>query len=173
MWYHWLIISLSLSKASTQRRKGTEGLRRIAKSFGALKDKPGHRVPKGRFRVGPESSRPCWEMFAVTASVCTDNIMRSDLCPCHIRRLGRFPRSKRCSSGGFAQSFRWRQICTSREGVGCRFRKGGWCGWKPSSSSNCWIRAFRVVSLIEIRRTVPCRAVRGNSISVSSTLSTS
>ena len=46
-------------------------------------------------------------------------------------------------------------------------RKGGWHGWEPSSRSNCSIRAYR---LIEIRYTVPCRAIRGNSISVNGTL---
>ena len=50
------------------------------------------------------------------------------------------------------------------------FRKGGWYGWEPSSSSKCPIRAFRVVYLIEIRKTAPCRAIRGNSISVNRTL---
>ena len=49
-------------------------------------------------------------------------------------------------------------------------RKGGWYGWEPSSSSNLSIRAFRACPLIEIRRTAPCRAIRGNSISVNSTL---
>ena len=36
------------------------------------------------------------------------------------------------------------------------------------SSSNFSIRAFRAYPLVEIRRTVPCRAIRGSSISVSS-----
>ena len=49
-------------------------------------------------------------------------------------------------------------------------RNGGWCDWKPSSSSNCSIRALRACPLIEIRQTAPCRAIRGNSISVNSTL---
>ena len=49
-------------------------------------------------------------------------------------------------------------------------RKEGWHGWKPSSSSNFSIRAFRAYPLIEIRQTVPCRAIRGNSISVNCTL---
>ena len=48
--------------------------------------------------------------------------------------------------------------------------EGGWCGWKPSSSSNCSHRVFRAYPLIEIRQTVPCRAIRGKSISVNSTL---
>ena len=43
-------------------------------------------------------------------------------------------------------------------------------GWKPSSNSNFSIRAFRACPLIEIRQTVPCRAIRGNSISVNGTL---
>ena len=51
-----------------------------------------------------------------------------------------------------------------------RFRKGGRYGWKPSSSSNFSIRAFRAYPPIEIRQTVPCRAIRGNSISVNRTL---
>ena len=38
------------------------------------------------------------------------------------------------------------------------------------SSSNFSIRAFRACPLIKIRQTVPCRAIRGNSISVNSTL---
>ena len=49
-------------------------------------------------------------------------------------------------------------------------RNGGWYGWKPSSSSNFSIRALRACPLIEIRQTVPCGAVPGNSISVNSTL---
>ena len=57
--------------------------------------------------------------------------------------------------------------------------KGGWDGWKPSSSSNFSNRAFRAriyklysfeFPLVETRQTVPCRAIRGNSISVNSTL---
>ena len=40
-----------------------------------------------------------------------------------------------------------------------RFGRGGRCfGWKPSSSSNLYIRAFRACSLAEIRHTAPCRA---------------
>ena len=58
----------------------------------------------------------------------------------------------------------------------CACRKGGWHGWKPSSRSNCSIRAFRtqlfqfelVEFIIEIRQSVSCRAIRGSSISVSS-----
>ena len=49
-------------------------------------------------------------------------------------------------------------------------RKGGWCGWKPSLSSDLSIRAFRAHPLIEIRQAVPCRAIRGKNISVNSTL---
>ena len=49
-------------------------------------------------------------------------------------------------------------------------RKRGWYGWRTSSSSNFSIRAFRAYPLIEIRQTVPCRSIRGNSISVNSTL---
>ena len=37
------------------------------------------------------------------------------------------------------------------------------------SSLNPSIRAFRAYPLVEIRQTVPCRAIRGNSISVDST----
>ena len=51
-----------------------------------------------------------------------------------------------------------------------RFWKGGWYGWKPSSSSNFSIRVFRAYPLIQIRQTVPCPAIRGNSISVNITL---
>ena len=39
-------------------------------------------------------------------------------------------------------------------------RKGGQYSWKPSSSSNFSIRAFRAYPLIQ---KVPCRAIRGNS----------
>ena len=53
---------------------------------------------------------------------------------------------------------------------GWTFRKGTWYSWKPSSSSKFSIRAFRAYHLVEIRQTVPCRAVRGNGISVNSTL---
>ena len=49
-------------------------------------------------------------------------------------------------------------------------RKGGWYGWKPSSSSKLWIRVVRAYPLIEIRHTVPRWAIRCNSISVNSTL---
>ena len=38
------------------------------------------------------------------------------------------------------------------------------------SSSNLSIRYVRAYYLVEIRQTVPCRAIRGNSISVNSTL---
>ena len=38
------------------------------------------------------------------------------------------------------------------------------------SSSNFSIRAFRAYPLVEIRQTVPCRAIRGDGISVKSTL---
>ena len=51
-------------------------------------------------------------------------------------------------------------------------RKGGRCGWEPSSSSNFSIRAFRAYPLHEIRQAVLHGAVRGSSISVSSTLPT-
>ena len=51
------------------------------------------------------------------------------------------------------------------------FRNGEWYGWKPSWSSNFSIRALRAYPvIIEITQTVPCRAIRGNSISVNSTL---
>ena len=49
-------------------------------------------------------------------------------------------------------------------------RKAGWYGWKPTSSSTLSIRAFRAYPLIWIRRTVPCRAIRGSNISVKGTL---
>ena len=35
--------------------------------------------------------------------------------------------------------------------------------WKPSSSSNFSIRAFRACPLTETRQTAPCRAIRGKS----------
>ena len=41
------------------------------------------------------------------------------------------------------------------------------------SSSNLSILYFRAYPLREIKQTVPCRAIRGNSISVNSTLPTS
>ena len=44
---------------------------------------------------------------------------------------------------------------------------GGWYSWKPSSSSTFSIRVVRVYPLIECL-TVPCRAIRGNGISVNS-----
>ena len=49
-------------------------------------------------------------------------------------------------------------------------RKWGGYGWKPSSSSNFSIRVFRAYPPVETRQTVPCRAIRGNSISVNGTL---
>ena len=60
----------------------------------------------------------------------------------------------------------------------CRFRHarantwkgGGWCGGKPSSSSNFSIRAFRAYPFVESREAAPGRAIRGNGISVNSTL---
>ena len=61
-----------------------------------------------------------------------------------------------------------------------RLRKGGWCGWEnlielkvhnsSFSSSNLSIRVFRAYPLFEIRQAAPCRAMRGSSISVNSTL---
>ena len=49
-------------------------------------------------------------------------------------------------------------------------RKGGCYGWRPSSSSNCSILVVRAHPLIELRQIIPCRAIRGNRISVNSTL---
>ena len=50
-------------------------------------------------------------------------------------------------------------------------RKGGWYGWRSSSSSDLSILVFvQAYPLIGIRQTVPCRATRGSAISVSSTL---
>ena len=46
-------------------------------------------------------------------------------------------------------------------------RKGGWYSWKPSSNSDFSIRAFRAYPLLD--QTGPCRAIRDNGISVSST----
>ena len=43
-------------------------------------------------------------------------------------------------------------------------------GWTPSSSSNLSILVVVAYPLIETRQTVPCRAIRGNSISIISTL---
>ena len=42
-------------------------------------------------------------------------------------------------------------------------------GWIPSSSSSFSIRYFRVCPLVEIRQAAPCRAIRGDSVSVNST----
>ena len=42
--------------------------------------------------------------------------------------------------------------------------------FNSSLSSNFSIRAFRAYPLVEIGQTVPCRAIRGNNISVNSTL---
>ena len=52
-------------------------------------------------------------------------------------------------------------------------RKGGRCGWRPSSSSNLSFRALRArisqfkllraCPLVQIRQAVPCRAIRGKS----------
>ena len=39
-----------------------------------------------------------------------------------------------------------------------------------ATNLDCLIRAFRACPLVEIRRAVPCRAMRGSSISVNSTL---
>ena len=61
-------------------------------------------------------------------------------------------------------------VVRSEMSVKYRFRKGGY-SWKPSSSSIFSIRAFRVVYLIEIVQTAPCREIWGNSISVNSTAS--
>ena len=57
----------------------------------------------------------------------------------------------------------------SRRGLAL-FQKGGWYNYRPSSSSNFSIRAFRAYPLVEIRQTILYRAIRGSSISVSSTL---
>ena len=40
----------------------------------------------------------------------------------------------------------------------------------PRRAENLSIRAFRAYPRIEIRHTFPCRAIRGNSISVNSTI---
>ena len=50
------------------------------------------------------------------------------------------------------------------------YRKGTWYGWKPSSSSKFTILAFRAYYLIDCRQKAHSRALRGNSISVNSTL---
>ena len=57
-------------------------------------------------------------------------------------------------------------IIIPRAAQGPSIEKGGWYGWKPSSSSNFSIRAFRVVSLTEAKRTVLYRAIRANRISI-------
>ena len=49
-------------------------------------------------------------------------------------------------------------------------RRRGWYSWTSSSSSSFSIRDFRAYPLIETRRAVPRRAIRGSSISVNSTL---
>ena len=48
--------------------------------------------------------------------------------------------------------------------------KGGCYDWKPSSSSNFSILVVQAHPLIETRQAVPCRSIRGNCISVDSTL---
>ena len=60
-------------------------------------------------------------------------------------------------------------LCTCRSGPR-HLQKGGWYGWKPASSSRLSIRVVRAYPLIEIRQAAPCRAIRGNRISVNSTL---
>ena len=63
-----------------------------------------------------------------------------------------------------AWPFAWQRCSTTRTTASTsRTRKGGWLGWKPSSSSNSSIRVVRAYPLIEIRQAVPCRAIRGNS----------
>ena len=70
----------------------------------------------------------------------------------------------------------------AREGNGCclyyccdyyyhrHVPAGGMMRWKPSLSSSFSIREFlRAYYLIEIRQAAPCRAIRGDSISVNST----
>ena len=57
----------------------------------------------------------------------------------------------------------------AREARAREARKGGWYGWKPLSSSNFSIRAFRAQPLIETRQMAPRLAIRGNGISVNST----
>ena len=59
---------------------------------------------------------------------------------------------------------------SSRASEQSKQRKGGSYGWKPSSSSNLSIRVVRACPHVEIRQKVPCRAIRGNCISVNSTL---
>ena len=49
-------------------------------------------------------------------------------------------------------------------------RQGGRYGWKPSSSSNFSIRAFRAYPLVETRYAASCRAIRGDCISGNSAL---
>ena len=51
-----------------------------------------------------------------------------------------------------------------------RGRKGGWYGWKSSSSSNLSIRVFRAHTPLEIRQAILYRAVRADSISINRTL---
>ena len=51
-----------------------------------------------------------------------------------------------------------------------RHPEGGMIRSETSSSSNLSSRAIRAYPLIEIRQAVPCRAIRGNSISANGTL---
>ena len=53
--------------------------------------------------------------------------------------------------------------CPSRSTANAR--KGGWFGWKPSSSSTFSIRACRAYPLVEIGQAVPCAVIRGNRLS--------
>ena len=63
------------------------------------------------------------------------------------------------------------QICTGRRRTPTPiYRERWWSGWKPSSSSAFSMRYFPAYPLIETRQTAPCPAIRGDGISVDSTL---
>ena len=63
-----------------------------------------------------------------------------------------------------------RALCRAILNVHVDIPEGGMIRLEPSSSSNVSIGAFRACPLIELRHTAPRRAIRGNSISVNSTL---
>ena len=120
-----------------------------------------------RARIAPRARRSRWIYAGTPQGTLPPPPHRKyfDVCRISMRRF----------SLRALQARKWHVYGSSTFGAaweGCRIliRKGGWYGWKPSSSSIFSIRAFRVYPLIEIRLPVPCRTTRGSSISVNSTL---